>query len=328
MTDQRAVSGPGRNHLELMLLNARAWDLTEDEFRSSCRSRGLPEELAAELVRLLDFTHVCGFRLIYLGKIIARQLSEFWDDNPNEAGIDAAGALIWSIEDALPFVREQLLTVCRTLQSHGRGKSACASSRPDLMHAARQHLAPFIAIMRENEAFFPDLPDLDGGGQAPQSFASEQRSYAVGSFADESDNPFALDEATSISERTRAAVKYLIKIACADSSFEKSEKRFLVGAVEKLGERLESRHYRELAEEALNQSLEQILSGLQDQTPAFKEHLLFLGMLASAADGAVDASEKRILAESLPHLGIEKQRYASISQEALAALRSRHKGRA
>lgn len=322
MVDASAVPSSGRNHLELMLLHAGAEHLKKDEFYGFCRNKALPQDLVAGLAGLFDFTHVCGFRLIGVGKIIARQIITFCNENPDEQGMDAVGAVIWAIDDGVPFVQDRLQSVKPVLDSQGRKKAAYESNRPKLLKRAKEHVRPFVTVMRDNERFFPTLPDLDVGEKDPAAFIDERGSYALGTLEDGSDNPFDLDEARYIGESTRAVVKFLIKTACADSSFDPAEKRFLVKAVEKLGEKLDADQYRELAKEAIDESVEDILSGLEDQTTSFKEHLLFLGMLAAAADGSVDATEKRVLAESLGYLGITKQRYAAISRDALAVLKS------
>jgi hypothetical protein len=66
-----------------------------------------------------------------------------------------------------------------------------------------------------------------------------------------------------------------------------------------------------------------LLAETENYPRDFKEKLLLMGMLMAAADKSVDLWEKRILVDTMTHLGISKERYAEIAREAHARLKGR-----
>ncbi len=319
--DQTQVAA-GRGHLELMLLNGRAVHLDRNECLSVLKGRGMPAEVLAQFDTLWDETRVCGFKLIYIGRVLIEKFIEFLEANSEIKGREAFGAVVFAMVESSPFLDQYLAPFEQQLSTLGLGSSYYESGIGGRLKAhAQEFLRTFSTIMNANKDFFPVLEDLGGEGAA----ADGTELTPTGSYisASESDNPFDLDDALFLSEGSKTVVKYLIKMSTADRSFDESEKKLLVHAVRDLGEELTNDQFKELAGEASKQSLADLLAGIKDQTTGFKERLLFLGMLSAAADGSVDPSEKKLLAESIDQLGITKQRYAQISQEALKVIKAR-----
>ncbi|GEM_PF-2748 len=125
-----------------------------------------------------------------------------------------------------------------------------------------------------------------------------------------------------LSEDTRTLVKYLVKMSVSEGVFAESEKRFIQRAVEGIHEAMSADQFNELIAEASQESLDRILSSIEKKPAAFREKLLYLAILAATADGTVALQERKILAESLPLLGISRDRYEEIAEDVVAESRA------
>lgn len=305
----------GKGHLELVLLNSRAVEATEEEFISRLRCRSIPQIVEVELRRMWDQTRVCGGELIHIGRVILEETAAFVEAHPYEDAGAAIGAVVTAILDLVPFLEPLLCSSAITLGELGYHKQYYdTGDGRNLFGEAKDSLRHFATVLHANKDFFPVLPDMGGGPDFREKFAIDQLG--------EEANPFALEDALALTNDTKTIVRYLIKVAQAEGRFDEAEKQFIRRAVKDRGESISKEHLQELAEEVSAQPLKWILGDLGTKSKEFRERLLFLGILAAASDCQVDKQEKRILAEALSLLAISKQRYSELAAEAVLAIKA------
>lgn len=319
-TDYQQMSAP-KAHLELMLLTARARDLPREEFYRRWSHQGLAEEFKICFDHLWDETRVCGGQLIHLGRVVLERILEFVEAYQEHPPSVAIGATVWALMEMVPSLDPLLTPPVLVLEPMGFGRSFYREGRGrELMAQAKKELKQLSVIFEAGTAFFQELPDMN----PEEDFAGDSQ----GGVNHDMENPFLLEDQALVSNKVERVVRYLIKMGQSEGSLEKVEIDFVKKTVRDMGESISDEQFNTLVQEVSNQSLAVILSGLEDQSPSFKENLLFLGMLSAAIDGNVDISEKKLLAESCPHLKISKERYIAVSRNALAAIKEmqRHPG--
>ncbi len=302
----------GKGHLELMLLNSRAVESTEDEFFSRLHRRSMPKGLENEFRRMWNETRVCGGQLIHIGRVILEELAGFVESHPYDDSGESMAAGVAAMLEQIPFLEPILGSSAKALAHCGYGKDHFArSDKEELMAQARTSLKQFAVVMHGNKAFFPVLNDM-----SPDTDSFDE--YALDLLAADA-NPFALDDAVPLTKETKTIVRFLIKVAQAEGAFDDSERQFIRRTVKDRKEAVSDMHLDELAAEVSQATLEAVLGPTEGMTDVFKEHLIFLAVITVTSDRVVDVAEKKILSEALSLLGISRKRYSEIAREAMLA---------
>ena len=87
----------GKGHLELMLLNSRAVESSQEEYLSRLKKQSVPIAVETEFKRLWEETRVCGGQLIHVGKVILNEIAGYVESHPYEH----AGASIAAVVTAM-----------------------------------------------------------------------------------------------------------------------------------------------------------------------------------------------------------------------------------
>ncbi len=314
-TDYQQMSAP-KAHLELMLLTARARDLPRGEFNRRWSCQGLNQEFQICFDHLWAETRVCGGELIQLGRVVLEKILEFVEAHQEQGASVAIGAAVWALMEMAPSLDSLLTPIVLVLEPMGFGRSIYRQGRgEELIGHANNELRQLSVLIEATDALFRELPDMNPDDE--EDFSGEPTGYTD---RDE-DNPFLMDDFAPVTDRVDRVVRYLIKMGQSEGALDKVEIDFVKKTAQDMGQTISREQFGTLAKETAGQSLADILGGLEDQSASFKENLLFLGMLSAAIDGKVDISEKKLLAESCPHLNISGERFAAISTNALAAIK-------
>lgn len=305
----------GKGHLELMLLNSRAVESTEDEFFSRLLRRSTPKAVQTEFRRMWNETRVCGGQLIHIGRVIMEEVAGFVEAHPYEDSGASIGASVTSMLEVIPFLQPLLESSVKALAQSGyTGEYFQKGEGQKLAAEAKSSLKQFAIVLHGNKAFFPVLNDM-----SPETDSFDE--YALDALDAEA-NPFALEDAVALTDETKTIVKFLIKTAQAEGTFDEAERRFIKRTVKDRGEAVSDTHLEELASEVSRKPLESVLGNIENMPVDFREHLVFLGIITVASDRVIDPQEKKLLSEALSLLGISRERYSELATEAMLAMKT------
>ena len=304
-------------HQELILMDSRVADRIAESFFDRFSRRDMSQyDILARFGDLLKETRVGGGRVIHLGKIITNEILEFLESDPDVPSGMQLEAAVRALGELAPFLAPLLAPIVAEVDCQGFGRLVTETSFEQTMHRrARIFFKRFADLLNITRSLFA---------------GADRMSLNVISFEepapfelDTSEDPFDLDDLSSVSPMTKAAVKFLAKMAWSDAEFTDAEKQFLVQAIDRLDQSLSPSQWERLVAEASQEPLESILKILEPQPMTFKENLCLSAMLLAASDTQVAVIEKKILAQALPFLGISRQRYSEIAKDALAILKVR-----
>ena len=305
-------------HQELMLMDSRVSVLPLESFLDRLRRMDLP--YADVLVRFRDVlaqTRVCGGKNIHLGKIVGNEMLEFMESDPElPSGLQLDAALRGLLQLA-PHLGFLLAPLSAEVEAQGFGRSLVNTEFSEKLY--RRALA-FLRSTADVLNLTKNLMQTDRSAANLDVVTFEEPSLFE---LDSSENPFDLDDLSSISPTCLAVAKVLIKISLADGDLRDEEKIMISQTLEHLGQSLSESQCERLAAEASRESVPEILKPVADQPAIFKEKLLLLAMLATAADGRIETIEKKLLAQTAPLLGISKQRFSEIGKDAAVLIKTR-----
>jgi hypothetical protein len=304
-------------HQELILMDSRVADRIAESFFDRFSRRDMSHyDILARFGDLLAETRVGGGRVIHLGKIITNEILEFMEAEPDVPSGMQLEAAVRSLGELAPFLAPLLAPIAAEVDCQGFGRLVAETSFEQTLH-------------RRARIFFKRFADLLNITRNLLAGA-DRMSLNVISFEepapfqlDTSEDPFDLDDLSTVSPTTKAAVKFLAKMAWSDAEFTDAEKQFLAQAIDRLDQSLSPSQWERLVAEASQEPLESILKILEPQPTTFKENLCLSAMLLAASDRRVAVIEKKILAQALPFLGISRQRYSEIAKDALSILKVR-----
>lgn len=303
-----------RAHIELVLLSSRTDGLDKRSQFLRLTNRGLPQELISRLDDLWDLNRACGGHVVRVGPVLLVKIFEFVDAYP-EANVGmAVAAATKALVDLVPFTGPFLAPVSAVLEAHRFGGCFEGTDyEENLCRSAKGFVKLTADVLNANSHFFRVLEDVD------PDFASFE-DFTAGDVSDE-ENLFDLEEESGLSAENELIAKYLIRIALAEGGFDVSEKAFVSKTMEGLGVTLSAEQLEDLEARTAQLSIGSILAKAENLPDEFKERLLLLGMLSAGADNRIDVKEKKVLAESLPLLGISRERYSDIARNALAIMK-------
>ncbi len=305
-------------HQELMLMDSRVAAMAVEHFFDRLRRLDLP--YAAVLARFRDLlteTRLCGGKMIHLGKIIGNEILEFMESDPDlPAGVQLASALR-GLGQLAPFLGLTLAPLSAEVDSQGFGNLfAQTAYREQMEHRALvffRRLAVILNLTKELLSTGESSMRMDGVSfEEPSLFELET-----------SENPFDLDDLSAIAPANLAVMKLLVKISLADGHFGDEEKILIAQTVDHMGETVSESQFERLVAEASKESVQTILEAVTHQPVMFKEKLLLLAMLVTAADGRIETIEKKLLAQAAPLLGISRQRFSEIAKDAVSLMKTR-----
>jgi uncharacterized tellurite resistance protein B-like protein len=305
-------------HQELMLMDSRVSTLPLESFLDRIRRLDLPyADVLARFREVLAETRVCGGKHVHLGKILGNDILEFMESDPDvPAGVQLDAALRGLLQLA-PHLSFLLASLSAEVESQGFGKALVNT-------AFREKLGGRAVVFFRRTADILNLTkhllQTDQSSATLDVVTFEEPSLFE---LDSSENPFDLDDLSNISPTCLAVAKILIKISLADGDLRDEEKIMIAQTLEHMGESLSESQCERLAAEASRESIPEILKAIADQPVIFREKLLLLAMLATAADGRIETIEKKLLAQTAPVLGISKQRFSEIGKDAVVLIKTR-----
>jgi tellurite resistance protein len=253
--------------------------------------------------------------MIRLGRILTNEILEFIERDPDLPSGPLLTVALHTLVEFVPFLAPLLAPVTTEADSQGYGGLLASTGfMEDARRKGKIFFRRFSDVLNINRGFLEAQSSVDLNVAAVESPALFE--------LDTADNPFDLDDASSVSPETKMVVKFLAKIALATGEFTDQEKRFIAKILSEAGESLTQSQFEQLTAEATRESLATILQPMLHQSDRAKEKTLLAGMLLSASDGRVEKIEKKVLAQALPVLGISQARYSEIAQDALTLIRS------
>jgi hypothetical protein len=315
MISSEALTDTPTAHLELILMDSRVAASPKEYFLDRFRRRDLLEaDLLSGIDLFLQETRVCGGKVIYLGKIVVEEWLQFIERTPELAAGLQLQVAIRFLAESTPFLAPVLTPLRAAVDAQAYGEAFRGTG--------------FIThLSRDAEIYFKKLANIlnltsgflrDGSGEAFTENFETPDLFAL----DNSEDPFDLDDLSKLSPITRAAAKFLIVLALAEGGFCDAEQFFLRRMLGEVGESLSPSQFQRLANEASQESPEEILRPVEHKSPVWKEKLLMSGMLMGAADGKVDLIEKKLLAQARLVLGISTTRYKQIAADAVSIIKS------
>lgn len=305
-------------HQELMLMDSRVAEMPAESFFDRLRRMNLPyADVLARFRDMLSDTRLCGGRHIHLGKIVGNDILEFMESDPDlPSGVQLEAALR-ALMQLAPFLGSLLSPLSAAVESQGFGRVVGN-------HEFRERTERRALVFHRRTADVLNLTkDLMLTGQSAMNLdvvAFDEPSLFE---LDSSENPFDLDDLSDIPPTCLAVAKILVKISLADGDLRDAEKIMIAQTLEHMGECLSPSQFERLAAEASKESIPEILKPVMDEPALFKEKLLLLAMLATAADGRVETIEKKLLAQTAPLLDISKQRFSEIAKDAMVLIKTR-----
>ncbi|MBI5569598.1 MAG: hypothetical protein HY914_06590 [Desulfomonile tiedjei] len=317
MSKSNFVLSEAAAHQELILMDSRvAGSVAESFFDRFSRREMSQYEVLARFGELLAETRVGGGRVIHLGKIVTNEILEFMESDPDVPSGMQLEAAVRSLGELAPFLAPLLMPISAEVESQGFGRLVAETSFEGVLHRkALIYFKRFANLLNVTKNL------LEGGDRTSLNVVSfdEPAPFEL----DTSEDPFDLEDLNTVSPTTRAAVKFLIKMAGSDSEFSDAEKQLLAQVVDRFGEPISPSQWEKLVAEASREPLESILKTLEHQPMNFKENLCLSAMLLAASDRHVDVIEKKILAQALPFLRISRERYSEIAKDAVSILKTR-----
>jgi|GEM_PF-2930575 len=314
------VPSPGLSeaeaHQEVMLADSRIAGIPDENFIDRLRRRDLTQqEVLARFAGLLHETRQCGGQIVRLGKILTHEILEFVERDPDlPSGLQLEAALR-VLGELCPFLGPLVGPILTEVEVQGFGGVFAGTETPRTVERqARVFFKRFGEILNLTK----DMLTVPGSSNLVEVSFDDPAPFEL----DLSENPFDLDDLSSVSPTTVATVKFLIKMAWAEGRFSDQERRAIARILEETGESLSQSQFERLVSEASRESLETILRAVEHQPTSFKERLLLTALLVTAADGKVEVVEKKLLAQALPFLSISRERYTEIAKGALAIIRA------
>jgi tellurite resistance protein len=305
-------------HQELMLMDSRVAGMPVDHFFDRLRRLDLPYAgVLARFRELLTEIRLCGGKVIHLGKIIANEILEFMESDPDlPAGVQL-GAALRGLGQLAPVLGLPLAPLSAEVEAQGFA-NLCAGT------GYREQMERRALVFFRRLAIVLNLTkNLLSAGQASTRLDEVTFEEPTLFELEPSENPFDLDDLSAIPPTTLAVVKLLVKISLADGHFGDEEKTLIAQTLAHMGESVSESQFERLVAESTKESIETILEVVTHQPVMYKEKLLLLAMLVTAADGRVETIEKKLLAQAAPLLGISRQRFSEIAKDAVSLMKTR-----
>ncbi len=305
-------------HQELMLMDSRVAGMPTEHFFDRFRRLDLPyADVLARFRDLLTETRQCGGKVIYLGKIIGNEILEFMESDPDlPAGVQLESALR-GLGQLAPFLGPTLAPLSSEVESQGFGNLSAQTGYREQMERRA------VVFFRRLAIILNLTKNMLSAGQSSMRLDEVTFEEPTLFELDTSENPFDLDDLSAIAPTSLAVMKLLVKISLSDGHFGDEEKILIAQTLEHMGESVSESQFERIAADASKESVETILAVVTHQPVAFKEKLLLLAMLVTAADGRIETIEKKLLAQAAPLLGISRQRFSEIAKDAVSLIKTR-----
>jgi uncharacterized tellurite resistance protein B-like protein len=299
-------------------MNSRVASMPVESFFDRLRRMDVPyADVLARFRDVLSETRLCGRQHVHLGKIVGNEMLEFMESDPDmPAGVQLEAALRGFLQLA-PFLGSVLSPLSAEVESQGFGRTF---GHTEFRQKTDNRALVFLRRTADILNLTRNLMDTNQGTMSLDVVSFDEPALFE---LDTAENPFDLDDLTSFSPTSLAVAKVLVKISLADGNFRDPEKIMIAQTLEHMGETLSESQCERLAAEASKESVQEILQVVADQPVMFKEKLLLLAMLATAADGRVETIEKKLLGQAAPLLGISRHRFSEIAKDAVSLIKTR-----
>jgi tellurite resistance protein len=301
---------------ELLLLDSRVLGTSNEYYLDRLRRLNIVHsDLLGQFAGLLSETRVCAGRVIQLARILTNEIINIIESEPDLPSGPQLNVSLHVLIEFVPFLAPLLATIVSEATNQGYGDAVAATGfMEDLKRKGSIFFRRFADILNLNREFLVGQTSVN-----LDSVSFEQSSMFE---LDTADNPFDLDDLSSISPATQTVVKFLVKIALSKGKLSDEDKQFIGQVLSQIGESMTQPQFEQLAADATREPLTAILKPVENQTELFKERLLLAGMLVTATDGHVEKIEKKMLAQSLPALNVSRERYSEIAKDALTLIRA------